>query len=421
VKSRQHAQPDLSVYLIQVFSGCITLDSYDGISSSLLKNEPIHVNTTLTSQQVFKFTLAVLAALALAYIFLISAQILVVLVVAVLIASAVRPLVVKLRRLRLPEGLAILVVYAGIAIAIFVLFALVLPPVINQMANYLQNDWQLVSRLVYAQSWIERRLTELTGGPVSLIPPEEIDTAVTNFLDNLRITAPDMVDDIGAVLGDAVLTFVMGLYWLTSRDSAVDFLTRLFAPKHKERTIAIITEIEDSLGSYMSGIVLVALIVGIANFVLLVIFGVPNAATLSFIIGFTTIIPIVGGLIGGALATILALLTSPLNGLIVFVVFILMQQLENHVLTPRVMSRSVGLDPLLVIVGVFIGFSLGGVVGAIVSIPVMGTLAILIKHLILEPYQQNLQPYRVEDGVIVFSGDATQKPPVDPTVPQQQQ
>ena len=105
MKSRQHAQPDLSVYLIQVFSGCITLDSYDGISSSLLKNEPIHVNTTLTSQQVFKFTLAVLAALALAYIFLISAQILVVLVVAVLIASAVRPLVVKLRRLRLPEGL----------------------------------------------------------------------------------------------------------------------------------------------------------------------------------------------------------------------------------------------------------------------------------------------------------------------------
>jgi predicted PurR-regulated permease PerM len=214
----------------------------------------------------------------------------------------------------------------------------------------------------------------------------------------------------------------MGLYWLTSRDSAVNFLTRLFAPKHQERAIEIITEIENSLGSYMSGIILVALIVGIANFVLLMIFGVTNAATLSFIIGFTTIIPIVGGLIGGALATFLALLTSPLNGLIVFVVFILMQQLENHVLTPRVMSRSVGLDPLLVIVGVFVGFALGGVVGAIVSIPVMGTLAILIRYLILEPYQQNLQSYHVEDGVILFNGEAKPTPqPVEPTVPVQKQ
>src|SRR5258706_9708486 len=114
----------------------------------------------------------------------------------------------------------------------------------------------------------------------------------------------------------------MGVYWLTSHQQAVEFIVPLFTMRSREKVEAIIYEIEHMMGSYIRGIVLVAIFIGTANFIILFVLRIPNAATLGFIIGLSTMLPIVGGFIGGGLATLVALLTgTPVQGLAVFATF----------------------------------------------------------------------------------------------------
>jgi predicted PurR-regulated permease PerM len=151
----------------------------------------------------------------------------------------------------------------------------------------------------------------------------------------------------------------------------------------------------------MRGVTLVAAFVGIANGIILSLLRVPNAATLGFIIGIATMLPVIGGFIGAGVATLLALLESPVMAVLTFGTFVLVQQVETHYLTPRTMARSVNLNPLLVILVLFIGASLGGVVGAIISVPLGGTVMILVRHFIIEPMKNTAEPQLVQGGILI--------------------
>ena len=89
----------------------------------------------------------------------------------------------------------------------------------------------------------------------------------------------------------------------------------------------------------------------------------------------------------------LTLVTAPQYVITVFLVFFIITQIENYVLSPRIMSSSVGLDPLLIIVYTAIGFILYGVVGALLAVPLMGTFHILLKHLVIEPHKENIKSF----------------------------
>jgi len=272
------------------------------------------------------------------------------LVIAIILASAVRPLISRLVRFRVPEVAATLLVIGTIIATLLVLTVSMFAPILNQFADYLDADWRLANRLIVASSWIASNFSQITGQPVQLFDPESIREAVSNLVNSLRTTAPELVYDIGGLVGEAVLVLVMSLYWLTSREKALAFLTRVVTPEVRGRLMNAITEIEQTLGAYTRGVVFVATFVGLLNLLILVVLQVPNAGTYAFIIGMATVLPVVGGLVGGSLATLLALLGSPLHGLIVFGSFVVVQQIEAYVLSPRVMSRSIGLDPLLILV-----------------------------------------------------------------------
>lgn len=371
----------------------------------------------MSSQQVFRNTVIVLVTLALAYVLILSARILVVVLIAILIASALRPSIVRLTRIRVPQGLAILLVYVLLLALIITLLVGVLPPVFSQISRYIENDWQLGNRIIAAQSWFMNFANTNLNANVRPIDPEEIQRAVSALVDQLTLSAPRLVTELGGVVGEAILAFVIGVYWLTSRDSAVNFLLQLFPIRHREEISATILEIETSLGNYVRGVVLVASFVGIANFTILTLLRIPSAATLGFIIGVTTMLPVIGGFLGGGLATILALLVNPLHAVITFATFVGVQQIETHYLTPRVMSRSVGVDPILVIVTVFVGFALGGVIGAVLAVPIVGIIYIVFRRWVIEPRKASVTPYTIQDGLIVLnnvSDDAKTEPQEQP-------
>lgn len=354
---------------------------------------------------VFRSTLIVLATIAAAYILVSSLHILIVTLLAIIIASAARPSVRRFAQIGLPSAASILLVYAAILVSVAILMVLVVPPVVNQMGNYLSNENRLGDRLQTVAQWIDTTVSTLTGSPVNIATQENLaslDSAAASVVEQVRSLAPQVVNDLGGLLGDLVLVFVMGVYWLTSRDKIADFIENVLALRSRYKANQIILEVETAVGSYVRGVVAVALIVGVLNFIALLILNVPNAAIYAFIIGVMTMLPVVGGFIGGGGATLLAALTSPAHGALVFVVFVLIQQLETHYLTPRVMSRSMRIDPLLVIIGILAGFTLYGVVGGIVAVPIIGTITILLRSLVIEPQVEKVAN-KIEGGAVILN------------------
>jgi predicted PurR-regulated permease PerM len=351
---------------------------------------------------IFKATLVFLLALAFAFMLVSTVNVWVSLLTAILIASALRPPILRLMRWRVPQSIAILIVYLGLAAVVISLLVLILPPVINQFVGYIQNDDRLANRIINAQVWVQRTVSDFTGSEFEMgISAEEIRTSVSEIVENVRVTAPSLLGNATGFLGDFILIIVMGLYWITSRERAENFLIEMVPLSKRGQVRLIFDEIEGSLGNYVRGIVLVSIVVGILSFIILVILRVPGAATISFFYAVATAIPIIGGFIGVAAGTFLALLTSPVNAALVLIVTFLLQQVENYYLTPRMMSGGTDFDPLLVIVFVALGFSLGGIAGSLISIPVAGIVSIVLKHLILEPHKATVTPMRVEGGILL--------------------
>lgn len=356
----------------------------------------------MTNQRIFTITLVVLAALATGYVLLMSMRVVVLLLIAIIIASALRPLVARLTEFRIPLGGAILAAYAGVLGTALIVSVAVLPPVFNQLADYLDNDRLLAGRIIFVKNWFETNLTQITGQEVVIANSDDLRDAVSEGLNDLRVAAPQAAGQIGGALGEAALVLLMGVYWLTARDKSIDFVTRLVSSKHREKARAALLEIEVSIGAYIRGVVFVATVITLANFAVIGLFRVPNAAAISFIIGASTILPVVGGAIGGIVAVLLAMLGSPLNGLIVLGSFLFFQQIETNYLTPRTISRSVGVDPLLVLVGVFVGFTLGGAIGAIIAMPILSTIRVLLRDFVIQPRQEEVADYEMEHGIPVF-------------------
>ncbi len=361
----------------------------------------------MTTGQTFRNTMVILLTLVAAYIFVSSLRIIIVLALAIIIASAMRPLIMTLHKYGIPIGGGIVLMYGALAIVIVLLGFAVLPPVVNQVAGYLGNEDRLANRIIIGQRWVEGIISDVTQSEVSLVAPDEVREAVTGFVRQFERAMPSMLDDIGGTLGDAVLLFVMGAYWLTSHTKATEFVTNLFHGRHREEAQRVIDEIENTMGGYVRGMVVVSFVVGVLNLAAMLVFGVPNAPTLAFIIALATTIPMIGGIIGMGIAVLMTLVASPQYLITVIIITFIVQQIESYVLGPRVMSNSVGLDPLLVIVYTSIGFMLLGIVGALIAVPIMGTVHILLVNLVIEPYKGSLRAFQTEDGIPIIREDGT--------------
>src|SRR5258708_38742675 len=171
----------------------------------------------MTAQQTFRNTLIVLATLAGAYALYTSARILIVLLVAIIVASAVRPAVLVLKQRGVSSGLSILIVYGLVAVALFILVAAVLPPTAQQLSGYLSDNQGLAQRIIDAQAWIVQTVKDRTGQTITLLDPNAIRATIATTIDDLKRAFPAMAGEFGGLFGDFILRFGMRGYCLTAR------------------------------------------------------------------------------------------------------------------------------------------------------------------------------------------------------------
>ena len=299
--------------------------------------------------------------------------------IATFLAVALSPVVNTLAR-RMKRGLAITVTYIGLLLVPVALIALIVPPLITEANNFAENVPEYardVSNFVQDNDRL-RSINEdydITGkleeeaGKL----PERLGGAAGT----LRDIGFGLVNSLFALITILVLTaFILGSgrHW-------VDAFLSMRPPAQRERMRRSLENMSSAVSGYVAGALTIAVIAGIATYIVLAILGVPFRGPLAVIAGFFSLIPLVGATIAAVLIGIVTLFENFPTATIVWTIWaIVYQQLENHLIQPQIQKRTVHVHPFVTIVAVLFGGTLLGVMGAIVAIPIAASIQILLRE-----------------------------------------
>lgn len=191
-----------------------------------------------------------------------------------------------------------------------------------------------------------------------------------------------------------VTILVLTVYMLLEKNGLSYIVMSLFPPDKYEAIISVTKKITDKVGNWFRGQLLLCLTIGVLDFIILIILGVPYALPLALIAGVLEIVPTIGPIISGIIAVLVALTVSPLVAIIAIILFILIQQLENSYLVPKIMQKAVGLSPVIIILAILIGAKIFGVIGALLAVPIAASFSVIIQEwpIIKQTFQKNGRP-----------------------------
>ena len=329
----------------------------------------------ISGRSIAKVLFATMAALALLWFLYLVRSVVALVLISIFLAVALGPGVDFFQRRHLPRAASILVVYGLIFLALFGIGLLIVPPVVEETTQLVQNvpeyiDGARRNELIrdYDDRYgITARLQEQAANL-----PQRLGSAVA--------TLQSVTVGVFSTLFQLVTVLVITLFLLLDGKSIAGFLFHQLEPEHERRARAIAANIYKAVGGYVTGAFALALVAGTVTFVVLSVLGVPFAVPLAVLMAFLDLIPLVGAPVAGVvIASIAAFQDFPTTLIVWGVFFVIYQQLENNVLQPFVYKRTVSLAPLLVIIAVLIGATLLGVLGALLAIPVAAALQILVK------------------------------------------
>lgn len=300
--------------------------------------------------------------------------------VAIIIGEAARPIVLELERRRVPRPLGVVLVLLVAAVILGLFVWLLVTPLVAEFGT-LSNNAPTYSRRL--QEWFASSSATLHTNPQL---GAFIDSISGQFFSSLQGAVPTLIRVPFTLLTGAfggllslVIVLTMTVFWLTSSQALRVFVLSLFPERLHPNLDTIFADMGRSLGGYVRGVLIAMLLIGIFTGLGLGILGVPYALLLGVLAGLTECIPYLGPWLSGVVAVVVALVTvDPLKALEVVILFLVVQQVEGNLVQPIVMSRSVHLDPLLVLVAILIGSELMGLIGAVLAVPFVALLQSLV-------------------------------------------
>jgi predicted PurR-regulated permease PerM len=291
-----------------------------------------------------------------------------------------------LYRRGLPQLAGVILVYL-LLLALLIGFGLLLFPLIIEQSvtiaatvpgyHHSLREW-LVN---YPNQWL-RRLGEFL--PLALSGQESV-----------QQTGQQMLDSVGQVLGYAAsaaqilfwLTaiLVLAFYWTLDGPRTIRSLLLLVPVSRRESSRELISAMETKVGAYVAGQTILCLIIGLLALVVYWLIGLPNVLVLAFIAGVMEAVPLIGPLLGAIPAALVGLTLGPDKLVWVIVATVVIQQLENSLLVPRVMRQALGVNPFVSLLALFAFSSLLGFAGALMAIPMAALIQLLLNHFVFAP------------------------------------
>lgn len=298
-------------------------------------------------------------------------DVLLLLFIAVIIIAALEPMVDWAQSRKIPRLVSTIFLYLILLGIIALVFALIIPPLVSQIANLANNLPYYVSKAT----------------PIY----NQISTHLPNWQQILDNTSQQLAKISGSLYSAGIVFFggifstitvlVISFYALIGKTRMNQFISYLFPAAKQKQAMGIIEKIVQKIGYWFRGQLLLSFIMGVVVTVVLYILGIPYALTIGVVGGVLEVVPIIGATLTGIIAVVFALIFgSWIKALLAVIAYIILQEIETHFLVPKIMGKAVGLSPVLILVALLIGGKIAGIVGALIAIPTAAAISILINE-----------------------------------------
>jgi len=298
-----------------------------------------------------------------------------VLLTAIVIASSIDPAARWFQSYKIPRVLAVLFVYLATFAVFGFVFYLVVPPLLSEIFGFLTELPEQIS--TFEPTNFASFLPQLPTGFISAIRD-----AILNLDGGALSGASGFFGVATGIFGGAVsfILIIVISFYMSVEERGVENFLKIVTPKEYEGYALDLWErSRRKIGWWLQGQLLLGVLVGIIVFLGLTILGVKYALLLALLSGMFEIIPVFGPIIAAIPAIGVAFIQSPILGLSVLILYVIVQQFENHLIYPLVVRKTIGVPPLLVILSLFIGGTLAGFFGILLAVPVAAVLVEFIN------------------------------------------
>ncbi|TSC69037.1 MAG: hypothetical protein G01um101456_380 [Parcubacteria group bacterium Gr01-1014_56] len=291
---------------------------------------------------------------------------------AVVIASAMEPAVAMLVRRGLARVLAVIAMYLSIAAVFFTVLFLFIPPVLSDAATFLTKLPETLTTL---------NISDATHGLLpwgSFADTVSSAQALKNISAALADSAGGAFTTLSVVFGGitSFMLIVVFAFYFSVQETGVDDFLRVVTPvKEQAYVLHLWKRSQEKIGKWMQGQLILGVIVGVLLYLGLTILGVPYALLLAVLAGIFELIPVFGQFLAAIPAIAIAMgAGGPTEAILVLGLYVLVQQFEAHLIYPVVVKKVVGVPPLMVILALLVGFKLFGFLGVLLSVPIAGAI-----------------------------------------------
>ena len=324
----------------------------------------------------FLYALGALIAIFLGGLFKTVGPVIILVVVALFLAAGLNPVVEFFVRRGLRRAWSVLLVTVMVLVALTLFFVALVPVITDQVTTLVDN----------APTWLD---SLQDNSQVQKLDDEyQVIDKAKDFISSGDWASGLFGGVVGlgvAVLGflaNAFVVTVLTLYFLASLAHTKDSLYNLAPASRRQRVTELGDRIFDSIGGYVAGAFVVSVAAGLSSLVFLLIVGLAEyAVALAAVVALLDFIPMIGATIGAVLVTAIGFATDVKIGIACLVFYVIYQQLENYLIYPRVMQRSVDVPGQVIVIAALVGAALLGVVGALLAIPTAAAILLLVREL----------------------------------------
>ena len=351
---------------------------------------PEKVIVQLSMASVAKATLIIIALYFLAIFVTQIREILVIIFVSLLFASAIEHTVNKLEKKKVPRVISVLFIYLILLFIVGFFISNLVPIVAEQLLEIAKNAGEMITNLTDGKSLedipFSDQLTPYIQSALQGIDQQTVIDNVQGVLEEIGAQLQNIAGNTWGALKvvfrsvfNAILVLVLTLFIVIERDSVDNFVKSLFPARYSKYIVEKTEAITDKIGHWLRGILTLMFSMFLLYLIGFSILGIKYATTLAIMGGMAELFPVIGPILAGIPAVLIAFNQSPWLVLWVIGIIVLIQQIEGNVLIPLIMRKAVGLSPVIVIISVLIGYEMLGILGILLAVPVATTISIFIR------------------------------------------
>lgn len=306
-------------------------------------------------------------------------DIIVLILLAAVLAAAMEPLADYLHGKKIPRGASVAAVYLVVLGLAILIVSSIVPTVIEQLKVLGQTLPGTIADLQARYPIV----SDILGG-------QDAGSFIGQFFqgDGQTSVVSRTVGVFSGIFG-FITVLVISFYLVVGQQNGMKELIRSVVPPHRQdQIISLVSKIQRKMGLWVLGQFILSVAIFVLTYVGLSLLGVRYALALALLAGLLEVIPYIGPTLSAVPAVFFAFIQNPPLALFVLILYIIIQKLENYILVPKVMERTIGTSPLVVVVALLIGFKLAGVLGLLLAVPLAGALTVVIEELSARQHNQ---------------------------------